>query len=215
MKYNWLGMKKEVRGKIDRLWVVLLTGVLLLSACSAGDDVAFDKSIVQEGSIEQSVFDGEWTVNKQVVDTARLEVSGIFRLRLPEKYLTGLCFQGNENDVAPIIEPKGVPVDIQFFSQGYSENTQYSVMYASGKNTINSSFFQFGAFYVTVNGTDYRVELLSDDNGSAFYRTDTGLWTLGLTVCRFVVVNQDTQESAEVPLSAAVTLFYNAKKRIR
>ena len=70
--------------------------LLMMVACSTdfGDSMLpqDDDKAVPKAQSEQVTYEGEWTCDKQVIDTARLEVTNVLRLRLPEEYLRNLCF---------------------------------------------------------------------------------------------------------------------------
>ena len=191
----------------------LLFGLLaLLTACSVDDAESYDASMAYTNA-EHAVYDGEWTVNKQVVDTARLEVTDAFRLRLPEAYLTTLCFPDKNGAAAP--KPKGQPVVIQYRSQGYSSSTTFSEFGLMEKDFVGQTSYHQASFTVTVDQVDYRIDLRSDVTGSAVFRHDTGLWTIAVPIGTFLVTNLTTQEARECPLPSTLTIYYNTKQRIR
>jgi hypothetical protein len=66
--------------KIHLLLVVTMT--LLTVSCSQEEDQI---RVLQAQAKSVKIYDGEWTINKQVVDTARLEVINgqVLRVRLP------------------------------------------------------------------------------------------------------------------------------------
>ena len=199
--------------------IATLLTACMLTACSAGDaeDAAFNDK--NAAVVYNGVFDGEWTVNKQVVDTARLEVTDVLKIRLPEAYLGTSCFEEEYfSSLAHSIKYKGVPTVIQFKDQGYSDYATFLSVWTpkdpkefSGRGL----FFNQASFYATINGVDYRVDLLSDELGFAMYLYDNGLWTIGFFVNSFLVTNLETQEEQVRTPHSPIPLIYNAKNRIR
>jgi len=206
---------------------LLFSLLTLLTACSVEDaDSNAEYMYGNDSVVPQALYDGEWTVNKQVVDTARLEVNGVLKVRLPEDYLTRLCFGGISEDGSPLTsgtsgktEPmavlKGQPAVIHFTDQGYSTTTSFANIGVAESSLNGVVVFSHASFTIALNGVDYRVEMLSKEPGTAVYRNDTGLWTIAIPVGAFLVTNLNTQEESEHQLPSAVTIYYNAKKRIR
>ena len=196
----------------------MLSGCLL-AACSVDDA---ESSVGMNNNFfdaeQYAVFDGEWTMNKQVVDTARLEVTNVLKVRLPEKYLCLFSFEDyytSSADPRWSIEYKGLPTVIPFKDQGYTDNATFNSFAVPEKNYGMNLFFKQASFYATINGVDYRVDLLSDEPGNAIYRNDSGLWTIGFTVNSFLVTNLETQEEQVRTRNTPIVLYYNAKNRIR
>ena len=199
---------------------LLFSLLALLTACSVEDaDSNAENMYSNDSVVPQALYDGEWTVNKQVVDTARLEVNGVLKVRLPEDYLTRLCFaelssvtSGKAEQMAML---KGQPAVIHFTDQGYTTTTSFANIGVAESSLNGVVMFSHASFTVALNGVDYRMELLSKEPGTAVYRNDTGLWTIAIPVSAFLVTNLNTQEESEHQLPSAVTIYYNAKKRIR
>lgn len=197
--------------------VACMATVLLLAACAKGGDdfvTEADPSLQYNSHSEATgVFDGEWTVNKQVVDTARLEVYDELKLRLPEDYLTRLCFPDKSGADSP--QPKGIPMMVRPITQGYSQQMALYVFLTMMKDNGKKALYGSGYFYVTIHDTDYRIDLLCSESSSNVFRLDTQLWTIAIPVSGFLIVNTATNEEQEQSLSAPVTIYYNAKQRIR
>jgi hypothetical protein len=171
-------------------------------------------------------YNGEWTVNQQVVDTARLDVTDVLSVRLPETFLTHLCFSqsGAENALsyyseidgvkASEIKPLGLPTAIEIKDQGYTDEAVFS--YFSAKALVNDGMtvYRSAYFLVTINGTKYHVELLSSDKGSAIRMSDTMGWTIAITVNGFCVTNTMNYEEKYISINP-ITLYYNTTERIR
>lgn len=199
---------------------LLFSLLALLTACSVEDDDSNAEYMYGNDSVvPQALYDGEWTVNKQVVDTARLEVNGVLKVRLPEDYLTRLCFAELSSVTSGKAETmtvlKGQPAVIHFTDQGYTTTTSFANIGVAESSLNGVVMFSHASFTVALNGVDYRMELLSKEPGTAVYRNDTGLWTIAIPVSAFLVTNLNTQEESEHQLPSAVTIYYNAKKRIR
>ena len=213
-------------------WIIALLTFFLpfLTGCAAGDgnDEGFTMAneAAEIGNWGQGIYDGEWTVNKQVVDTARLVVTSKLSVRLPEEYLTSLCFQDdasknsikespkNSNmDGDAVAKPQGLPTDIRFSVQGYSEVAQFSSFSSSVVSSDYETYYISGSYYVMIGSTLCCIDMLSMENGNIIYRADTGLWTIAITVSGFRITRLDTGEQTESKLPAPVTLYYNAKEK--
>ena len=126
------------------VWLpMLLTAAImsLAAACSTDDSDAYgDKAGSIAGAMEEggvAIYEGEWTVNHQVVDTARLVVKGsVLQLRLPEEYLLSTYILPCLTDKNGVYELDNIPVEIQVVPQGFSEMSQYMSL-ASG--TVQSN----------------------------------------------------------------------------
>lgn len=194
------------------LWAA---GLLLTAACANdGDMMVSDMSPSYNYSNVTGVYDGEWTVNKQVVDTARLEIGETLKLRLPEDYLIRLCFPDKSGAESP--QPQGKSIVVYLSTQGYSEQMElYNFFYAIFDQKNGKRFYSIGYYYATITDVDYRIDLLSNDYGNAIFRLDTQLWTIAIPIRGFFIINTITGEEREQPLSQPITIYYNAKTRIR
>ena len=196
-----------------------------MAACANDSDMlCYEPPRFDAYSDAAGIYDGEWTVNKQVVDTARLEVSDELKLRLPEDYLTRLCFPDNSgadsnatlgsDQESP--QPKGIPMVFKLLAQGYSEQMElYNFSYAMFNLNDGEQVYSIGYYYVTIAGVDYRIDLRGNDYGNAIFRLDTSLWTAGLSIKSFMVSEINKNVWREQSLSQPVTIYYNAKTRIR
>ena len=193
------------------LWAA---GLLLTAACTNDSDMlGMEISLPNDYSRTRCVYDGEWTVNKQVVDTARLEVFYELKLRLPEDYLTRLCFPDKSGADSP--QTKGTPMVVELLTQGYSKQMELYSFLTMMKDSGGKALYGSGYFYVTIGDTDYRIDLLCSESSSSIFRLDTGLWTIAIPIRGFLIVNTMTNEEREQSLSQPVTIYYNAKQRIR
>ena len=188
--------------------------------CSVGDEDAFAdiRSSSTEYQVIDGLFKGEWTVNKQVVDTARLVVNAdmVMRVRLPESYLLGLCFpEGVDMSHAPLVL-SNTPSTIAIYPQGYSDQAQYNDFDSTPIQSENAKTnFRTCSFQATIGGEPYNIGLLSNENATAVMQKATGQWTLGIPVNAFLVTNLATGQTEEHRLSIPVTLYYNTTERIR
>lgn len=205
----------HMRAKMKTALMVLgmLSGCLL-AACSVEDAESYagEDKFFYDGD-QHAVYDGEWTVNRQVVDTARLEVTKVLKVRLPEEYLGASCFENDEALSAG--KYKGQPVVIPFRYEGYTDYATFNSISSTEKNYNGTVLFNSVSFTVAVDGVDYRVDLLSDEPGNAVYRNDNGQWTIGFTVKSFLVTNQETHEEQMRTPHTPIALYYNTKNRIR
>jgi hypothetical protein len=194
-------------------YLLLLSLSAMLVACMDADGY-MDKSYANEGDNASSVmdgsFDGEWTVNRQVVDTARLEVkNGVLRVRLPEQYLAQLCWPETNSTPACL----GRPVNISLVQQGYSESSQYMSFASPAMNAKQGQALYHSCSFYVANGSEWRIDLLSANCGTAIFRYDTQLWTIGLSVDRVLLTNTVTGQQQERQLYTTIPLYYNAQKR--
>ena len=197
------------------LFILWATALLLTAACANDSDMVSESlPHFDVNSDAAGIYDGEWTVNKQVVDTARLEIGSSLKLRLPEDYLTRLCFPDKSGAESP--QPQGKSIEVYLSTQGYSEQMElYNFCYAIFDQKNGKRFYSIGYYYATITDVDYRIDLLSNDYGNAIFRLDTGLWTIAIPIRGFLIVNTMTNEEREQSLSQPVTIYYNAKQRIR
>lgn len=203
--------------KTMRLGLTALLAWGFLTACSdfENDETA---EVMYAASPQYAVYDGEWTMNKQVVDTARLEVTKVLKVRLPEKYLGTLCFGGeyaDDNHALSISEYKGQPISIPYRYEGYSTNAVFSSIPSTEKSYDGVMLFNNVSFTVAIDGVDHRVDLLSGEPGNAVYRNDNDQWTIGITVTSFYVTNLETREGQVHTPNTPIVLYYNTKNRIR
>lgn len=179
---------------------LFLAALLACVACAKqGDDegVASDYQVDKATAIGEGIYDGEWTVDRQVVDTARLTVTtkGL-NVRMPETYIAQLA--GNAIGATA----KNQPVWLAITQQGYSSSAQFftvspPIQYSDGKVSIQL-VWQAAQF------------------GSAIYDTDVCLWTIVLPVERIrFTARQDGETTGTTEKAVNVTLCYNARKRIR
>ena len=186
-----------------------------LAGCSDEDGYDYTAVMAQNDAaiLPPGVFDGEWTVNRQVVDTARLTVGSSLLVRLPEAYLTELCFSGEAPEAIVGNEPQSYILQ----QQGYSEQSQFmtlvtpTVALADGQQV----FYLPCHFRTVVGGRGYSVSILSRENGLAVYSNETQLWTIGIPVNGFQVRSDEAAEPDIVWLPQTVSLYYNAKARIK
>jgi len=224
-------MKRTERTK----WFVgiMVISSLMLTACSEGGDgdlADVRSSISASSALVLASYNGEWTVNFQVVDTARLDVSDVLRVRLPETFLAHLCFSQSAADYASSeksgvntdgettttsdVKPLGLPTKIEIKDQGYTNEAVFSNFCADASVNDGTTVYKPAYFLVTINGTKYLVELLSTEEGSAIQRLDNGGWTLAITVNGFCVTNTENFEEKFISIPP-FTLCYNTKERIR
>ena len=194
--------------------------MLILSACKGPDeDIADVRSNLSKTGVSfiGKSFNGVWTVDKQVVDTARLEVTDVFRVRLPEVYLGAACFEKEYVSSAwpHHIEYKGQPSVIQFKDQGYTEYAIFNSLLLTEECYDGTTLFTHTSFVVAVDGVDHRVDVLSDEPGNAVYRSDNGQWAIGFTVTAFIVTNLETHEEQIRTPHKPIALYYNTKERIQ
>ena len=167
-----------------------------------------------------TIYDGEWTLDKQVVDTARLEVSFDrlkFKVRLPEELLASLCFEEDQflNDTSKDLKLEciGKPAEIVARDQGYTDNAAYLSFNSTAEKYDGIVLYNLASFTIAIENISYCIHLLSKENGNAVFNEDTGLWTIAITIDSFLVTHQNKETLFERSLPAPVTLIYNAKKK--
>lgn len=193
------------------LMAAMLT-ICMLTACSADDNEAYMSFAETNNAMPTAIYEGEWTVNKQVVDTARMEVSNVLTLRLPEAYLATLCFP----DTATGVKLKGVPVELQIPQSpiGYTEKAEFVYLLSDMNSYGNERLYRHASFYATVGDADYRIDLLSTEIGNAVISKDTRLWTLCIPIGSFLITDMATREERICQLPATVTIYHHSTKRI-
>jgi len=191
---------------------VLTAAIVVGTTCCSvnGTDDASAQSDAE--TLTPAIYEGEWTVNKQVVDTARLVVGTPVRVRLPEEYLLSLCATTDDN---AIFEPQSVATEIWLYEQGYSEQSQYLTFSSEALQSSNAALrFNVCSFVADVNGKPHRFGLLCQDNANAVIQKITGQWTLGIPLCAFLITDMATGQSDVYELPATVNLFYSTKQRV-
>ncbi|MBO4464942.1 MAG: hypothetical protein J5797_12220 [Prevotella sp.] len=200
------------------LMVLGMLSGCLLTACSVDDADSYD---AHNGYISAdypfgAVYDGEWTVDKVVMDTARLEVTNVLKLRLPEQYLGISCFERESaSSLVHTFEYYGQPSVIRFKDQGYTDYASFNSLSSTEKNYDGTLLFTQASFVVAVDGVDHRVDVLSNEPGNAVYRNDNGQWTIGFTVTAYNVTNLETHEEQVRAPHKPIPLYYSTKNRIR
>ena len=216
--------------KISGLLALCMTALMLFAACApGGEDENPEMQTIdpyekggkseKDGSdaVQLMIYDGEWTVNKQVVDTARLEVSDRLKLRLPEGYLGVCCFEKEylSSSNPKIIEYKGHPAAILLKNTGYTDAANYYTFRSTAEIYGGVLLFSQASFIVDIDGVEHLVSLLSREPGNVIFRYDNGLWTIGLTINAFSIMNLETSEVEMRTPRTVISLYYNAKERIR
>ena len=194
---------------------LLVCVISMMAGCSVNDEEYVDlRPRVDDFMYVNGIFEGEWSVNKQVVDTARMVISenGEIEVRLPEDYLLGLCFPyGNENN-----KSSNMTNLIEVYPLGYSEQSQYMAMNSNTQKDKDAKvYFNTCSFQATIGDELCSIDLLSYENATAVLQNATGQWTLGIPIDAFLIKNQQTGRGTKRELSIPVTLYYNTTKRIR
>lgn len=203
-------MKRTISGKW--LTALVIVGVLGLTACTTGNNEVYYQ--MSDAKTVQASFNGEWTVNRQVVDTARLEVGPTLRVRLPEAYLLNLCTTA-QSGVLSQMEPTGLPVEIATTSQGYTAEANFSSFGTVTEHYGSVVYYKPVSFTAVADGALHRIDILSTEKGNAVRTTDSGAWTIGISIGGLAVTNLYTQEQSIRQLPAPITLYYNTTERIR
>jgi len=195
--------------KIHLLLVVTMT--LLTVSCSQEEDQIKDLQAQIDGTKKFMIYDGEWTVDKQVADTARLSIRNdlaAVMLEFPVIYLSNLFFQNEDS----LIVTQWYLYPLNLTEQAFSEIGNYHIIIPADR--FGESEYIIGGFQVTKNHITKEVMLITNEMGNGIYRLDTGLWTISFTISSYYITNGATGESSLNPLPEPITLYYNAKKRI-
>ena len=189
----------------------MLAMVAALTSCSTDDEYSMDDASLQYDVITRGTYDGEWTVNSQVVDTARLEViDKSIRIRLPESYLLGLCSNSTKEAT-----PSNVPIVIQTVMQGYGKTSNYNSFASETKKDEDKGIrFNTCSFTATIGGESCKVSIVSAENSTAVWQKDTDQWTLAIPIDVIYVKNEVTGQLTENTIAGTITLYYHTKKRI-
>lgn len=197
----------------SKIWPTLMAiaMVAMLTGCKSEDEAYNDKAYYMDNDVTYNgIYDGEWKVNRQVVDTARLVMNGPLRIRLPERYLLGLCF-----DDPSIAQPSNTPIVIQMQAQGYGKLSDFNSFFSDAKNNEQGEMRFSNCSFGTIVGTDSCVvTLVSAENATAVWQKDTDQWTLVIPINALMVSNLTTGQQTEKALSGTQTLYYHTKKRI-
>ena len=207
---------------------------------------AFSGSVLPQTNDVQanSVYDGVWTVDQQVVDTARLEVSTDMKIRLPEDYLTKLCLSelrkaagfydknyevetshyrdyGIFTTIDPTtIKPNGVPVTMTNEEQGFSDKGQY---YHSYPKSTDEADMLNGTGFLNHLRALYFYATIGDTDYRIDLLSNNGAYTVyrvdtGLWTISIEIIGflvTDLETNKQYkPVFGPITLYYNAKSRI-
>ena len=210
-------MKRTVKYGMAALLVAVVTTMV---GCSTdGDDdayIAFNDPNADALVYGKGIYEGEWSVNRQVVDTARMVVkeSGEIQVRLPERYLLSLCFTDN-TDITVITSNLASLIEVH--EQGYSETSQYmSIGSEKAQTNEAESFFVNCSFIATIDRTPYLIQLLSKEFATAVMQNTSGQWTLSIPIDSFILTNAllSAYKPEVVELPQTITIYYNTKRRV-
>lgn len=201
---------------IGRQLLMLLSAVWVITACTVLDDdlsMNSDEGLNFYSAAAPNTWEGKWTVNRQVIDTAKITIDSMIRIRYPEEYLISLY----HGPIGKEVRGKGSTSKILLQQQGFSDNTVFMTYKAFPAllETHSQPYYCNGTFTVTTGQKDYYIELLSTENANIIYAADKGQWTLGIPVSHFRVTDLETGQLSVHELPAGLTLYYNTEKRIR
>ena len=194
--------------------VVTMLSILALTACDREEEKIKNLSAYVSTEAPNYTlynYDGEWTVDKQVADTARLSIRNdlaAVMLEFPVIYLSNLFFQNEDS----LIVTQWYLYPLNLTEQAFSEIGNYHIIIPADR--FGESEYIIGGFQVTKNRITKEVMLITNEMGNGIYRLDTGLWTISFTISSYYISNGATGESSLNPLPEPITLYYNAKKRI-
>lgn len=221
-------------GNAGWIMAVIAAGMLLLTACSEKNDddrKDLQTEIDQSSNGYTEVYEGKWTVDKHVIDTARLEVvtvnkQTLYSLRFPENYLLSLCFPDiyektqleillcNDDEIVPLNHTN----QLSALVNGYNDSGTYLNF---GWNTLyrdeipKEMTFDLGTFDATVYGVHHSIKLLAKESGTIIYRNDTKLYTISIPIECLLDYDYGKNELNCHNLPAPITIYFNTTKRIR
>lgn len=203
--------------------LVTFTWLLLtmLIGCTTNDDdmvAGQPQSYTDKSLLTLAVYDGEWTVNKQIIDTARLVVGPTnVSVRFPHRYLADLyILTSNETDqnVGTAVNTYKA-TDIKLSALGYSEQWQYYALALPSIVGADSELLTVPcSFETTIADTPYSISLLCQNNASAMTDIATGQWTLIIPIKTLLVTNLSTGHSTLHKLNTTIVLYYNTRQQI-
>ena len=191
--------------------LLVMTMTLLTVSCSQEEDQIRDLQAQIDKTEKFMIYDGEWTVDKQVVETAHLSIRNdlaVAFLAYPVTYLKNLFFQNEDS----LIVTQWFHYPLNISEQAFSEIAKYESFIPADR--LGESEYIIGGFEVTKNRITKHVTLITNELGNGLYRLDTGLWTISFSISSYYITNGATGESSLYPLPEPITLYYNAKKRI-
>ena len=207
--------KMKTTGKI---WLLacMAAAVTMLTGCSTDDSETSDSVAEYTNGANQALatgtYEGEWTVNQQLIGVAQMEMGITMKLPLPQHYLATYCF-GDINGAAETVD---APSEYYLQQQGYSDNAVFMNYLPSMERTVNGlMLYNNGEFDFTLDDTLYHIIVLSTQNGSVVYNLNTQQWTVAVPVLAFRITDTETQETRQENLEQDFTLYYNTTKRIR
>ena len=223
MNKNIIAMKRNIK----IIWLPsLLSAIMLLTvACSTDDEDNLKYGLIDDGISSSILYEGEWTVNKQVVDTGLLQIEDdLVYFNLPDTFLLSTyiipMYAGGSSDKTANVSYE--PLDysssvIRITPLGYTGTSQY--------NSVSSPTVQdFGvqllnltcSFEALINGASYKISLLSEEKAMAIQQKTSDQWTLSIPVDAFRLENLSPNEPTveKLQLPSTVTLYFNTKRRI-
>lgn len=188
---------------------------LMLTGCSHYHDEIMSLSY-EDARYESKIkyYNGEWSVDQQVIDTTRMEYIEYNEkeliIELPEKYLLDLFMQGSDCHV----KIHEVQIDYFLKRRGYSEDAVFfDLMMYYGFGDIGEGNYLNGRFYAEVDGKDDIFGIISSTLGNVVYRPKNEQYTIAVPVSSIIRLG-DGYERTEVKLPQPITLYYNTTKKI-
>ena len=218
-------MKKTTISRWLQITMMVAIAVVATTCATDKDNL---NTVNENVLLTPTAYEGEWKVNDQMVDTARLEVTAMdggdvavatASVRLPGQYLLS-------NYVVPLYaQAKGYEADdvsfevfnqytdLRLMMQGYSQQSQFLSFAQSSSPGYG---YQVVWFLAKIDDTMYRVILMSKDTVIAILQKGTGQWTLGIRIDGILLSDMYASMLTELPLQlpTAVNLYYSTKRRI-
>ena len=186
---------------------------LMLTGCSHSHD-EINSLCAENVQSKIEYFDGEWSVDQQVIDTTRMEYIEYNEkeliIELPEKYLLDLFMQGSDCHV----KIHEVQIDYFLKRRGYSEDAVFfDLMMYYGFGDIGEGNYLNGRFYAEVDGKDDIFGIISSTLGNVVYRPKNEQYTIAVPVSSIIRLGDGYYERTEVKLPQPITLYYNTTKK--
>lgn len=223
-------MKKNARKWLMKGLLAAIIPLTVACGMDYDDDISYLDGQVSDVVTPNGTYDGEWTLNKEVLDTAMLVVDDDYMLvRLPDLHLAieyflplfkDISLEGLVTSLPMQCYPK--TVKIRILPQGYSETSQYMSFLSTTVQGSNSQiYFNTYPFELIYTGTrekgyeetPYTISLLSKENAMAVFQKSTRQWTLCIPIDALLAINQVTGESTMKVLDTGVNLYYNTKRK--
>lgn len=226
--------------------ILLLVLIAGLTACTKDDDVKANNygEMASPGISQYGEFEGDWILNNEKVDTAKLVVTEhslivrepseplikyaakefidnpqIDSKKLYNASLFGQIYDNNGFDLSNLVVEASNDLYCWLYEpQGYSENKLYNAFSSSTYATQTDFRIVRGTMYYDLKNekaTFGYLSIMTDKPMVAVFDRNTQLWTIRITLNKLhYVIGGDTYETI-VDLSSPVDLLFVTTKKVR